>query len=122
MTTARIPRDAFASTDTVGVQVGNHHVVVTLTDDGPFAYADRCPHRGAPMLAGGRIVSSLRADGGRLELGAPRSHVRCPWHKWDFELATGRCAVDPRLRLRTYTTWTDGDEIVVALTRAADDR
>ena len=112
---ARLQRDAFASSPSLTVQIGRLRVVVTLTERGPFAYADRCPHRGAPMLAGGRIVTPLVPGGDRLVLGRPESHVRCPWHKWDYDLETGTCAVDPRLRLRTYPAWIDGDEVVVSI-------
>ncbi len=117
MTTVRIPRDAFEASATVGVQLGKHQVVVALTEQGPLAYLDRCPHRGAPMLAGGRIVSGLTPENGRLRSDGSMLHVRCPWHKWDFDMRSGRCAVDPRLRLRTYAAWYDGDEIVVSLER-----
>jgi nitrite reductase (NADH) small subunit len=43
------------------------------------------------------------------------SLVRCPWHKWDFDIATGRCVVDARLRVRRYTARIDGEELVVSL-------
>ena len=112
---ARVQRDAFASARSVPVQIGAHRIVVTLTDRGPFAYADRCPHRGAPMLAGGRIVTGLVEGDGRLVSGPLGSQVRCPWHKWDYDLETGKCVVDPRLRLRTYRSWCEGDEVVVSI-------
>jgi hypothetical protein len=32
-----------------------------------------------------------------------------------FEIATGRCAVHPRLRVRRYQVRTEGDELVVSL-------
>jgi nitrite reductase (NADH) small subunit len=118
MTTSRsvrVPRDAFASTSSVPVEISGHRVVVTLTDQGPFAYADRCPHRGAPLLSGGQIVTPIVAGADRLMPGPTRSHVRCPWHKWDYDLQTGRCAVDARLRLRTYPAWTEGDDVVVSI-------
>jgi nitrite reductase/ring-hydroxylating ferredoxin subunit len=41
--------------------------------------------------------------------------VRCPWHKWDFDIATGRCVVDAKLRVRRYAAWVDGEELVVSL-------
>lgn len=115
----RVRRAAFESKPSVPVEVNGHRVVVTLTRHGPFAYADRCPHRGAPLSAGGRIVTPLAQDGHDLVLGEPESHVRCPWHKWDYDLETGRCAVDPRLRLRTYPAWIDGDEVVVSMDRSS---
>ena len=48
--------------------------------------------------------------------------MRCPWHKWDFDIATGRCAVDARLRVRRYPVRVEGEELVVSLdaARAAD--
>jgi nitrite reductase/ring-hydroxylating ferredoxin subunit len=38
-----------------------------------------------------------------------------PWHKWDFDIATGRCPVDARLRVRRYAVRVEGDEVVVTL-------
>ena len=28
--------------------------------------------------------------------------LRCPWHQWPFEIETGRCLVDPKVRVKTY--------------------
>jgi nitrite reductase (NADH) small subunit len=114
---ARVHRAAFESKRSVPVRLNGHRIVVTLTESGPFAYADRCPHRGAPLLMGGRIVTPLVKRADALVLGESASHVRCPWHKWDYDLRTGRCAVDSRLRLRTYAAWIDGDEVVVSMER-----
>ena len=41
--------------------------------------------------------------------------VRCPWHKWDFDIASGRCEVDARLRVRRYAVRVEGCELVVSL-------
>jgi nitrite reductase/ring-hydroxylating ferredoxin subunit len=41
--------------------------------------------------------------------------IRCPWHLWEFEIATGRCLVDARMRVKTYpTTIEDGWVVVYA--------
>ena len=45
--------------------------------------------------------------------------MRCPWHKWEYEISTGRCLVDERLRVRTYAVALDGEEVVVSLDRPA---
>jgi nitrite reductase/ring-hydroxylating ferredoxin subunit len=38
----------------------------------------------------------------------------CPWHRYEFDLATGRCVADPaRLRVATYRIEVEGDEIAV---------
>ncbi|MGD9796601.1 MAG: DUF2231 domain-containing protein [Acidimicrobiia bacterium] len=54
-------------------------VVVTGTEHGPVALADRCTHLGGPLHEGTRI------DG----------CVRCPWHGSRFRLADGRVALGP---------------------------
>ena len=44
--------------------------------------------------------------------------VRCPWHKWDFDIASGRCAVDARMRVRRYPVRVEGDDLIVSLDAA----
>jgi nitrite reductase (NADH) small subunit len=94
-----------------GLRVGLFRVAGEL-----HALADRCPHRGAPLCAG-RVTAPIGYDAGVLTVGPQASVVRCPWHKWEFDIATGRCLVDERLRVRRYAVRVDGDEIVVALDR-----
>jgi len=78
------------------------------------ALADRCPHRGAPVCAG-MVTTPVHSDGARIVAGPPHSTVRCPWHKWEFDIATGRCLVDERLRIRRYAVRVDEHELVVSL-------
>ena len=98
--------------DVGGVRVGLFRV------GGDFhALADRCPHRGAPLCSG-RVATPIAYEDGRLTVGPSGSVLRCPWHKWEFEIASGRCLVDERLRVRRYAVRADGDELVVSLDRA----
>ena len=39
--------------------------------------------------------------------------LRCPWHLWEFEIASGQCLVDPRMRVRTYPVTIEQGQIVV---------
>ena len=39
--------------------------------------------------------------------------LRCPWDQWSFDIASGRCLVNPRIRAKTYPVKIDGDDIVV---------
>lgn len=54
-------------------------------DGRPVAHADRCPHRGASLSAGGRLVSSP-ATGERC--------LVCPYHMFHFD-RTGKCVLQP---------------------------
>jgi nitrite reductase/ring-hydroxylating ferredoxin subunit len=57
---------------------------------------------------------------GAVVLGTPNAVVRCPWHKWEFDIPTGRALSAARLRVRRYDVQMRGDEIVVSLGRPAD--
>jgi 3-phenylpropionate/trans-cinnamate dioxygenase ferredoxin subunit len=98
------------------LEVGGQRVGLYRVGDELYALADRCPHRGAPICSG-RIATPIEAEGDVLVLGQPRSVLRCPWHKWEFDIATGRSLVDDRLRVRTYAVRLEGEHVVVALDR-----
>lgn len=51
-----------------------------------FACGAACPHEDGPLAEGW-----LEGDA-----------VVCPWHGFDFELATGRCRVDADLAIPVY--------------------
>jgi nitrite reductase/ring-hydroxylating ferredoxin subunit len=78
----------------------------------------------------GRSVAVFNAGGGRFyACGAVCPHedgplaegwlegqaAVCPWHGFDFDLATGRCLVDPGLAIAVYSVRVAGDLIEVDL-------
>jgi nitrite reductase/ring-hydroxylating ferredoxin subunit len=47
------------------------------------------------------------------EYGRDGEIVRCAWHGWEFDIATGRALVDPHVRARTYpVTVADGNVVM----------
>jgi 3-phenylpropionate/trans-cinnamate dioxygenase ferredoxin subunit len=120
---ARIPAHAAPAVGEVRLlEVGRHRIGVFRIEDEFYALADRCPHRGAPLCSAGEVATPIEASGETLTIGPPLSVVRCPWHKWDFEIRTGQCTVDPRLRVRRYVVRSEGGDLVVSLdARAADE-
>lgn len=98
------------------LELDGHRIGLYCVSGTLHALADRCPHRGAPLCAG-RIATPIETDGGTPTLGPRNSIVRCPWHKWEFEIATGRSLVDERLRVRRYAVHLDGEHVVVTLDR-----
>ena len=73
-------------------------VIVTVRDrevgifnvDGEFhAILNRCPHRGGELCKGD-VLGLVTADvPGDLHLDASKKFIVCPWHGWEFDLATG---------------------------------
>jgi nitrite reductase/ring-hydroxylating ferredoxin subunit len=98
------------------VEIRHHRVGVMRVGDEFHALADRCPHRGAPLCSAGEVVTDIRrAADGSLTLGEQGALIRCPWHKWDFEIATGRCPADAKMRVRRYAVRREGGDLIVSL-------
>ncbi len=113
---ARIPlASAPAPGERRMLEVGGRRVGLYRVGEELHALADRCPHRGAPLCSSGKVVTAIELRDGRPALGPAGALVRCPWHKWDFDIASGRCEVHPRLRVRRYAVRVDGDDVVVSL-------
>jgi len=97
----------FAEGDRVIVEVAGREVGVFRHQGGFVAYENTCLHQGGPACEGmlvGKVEAVLAPDrsvaGERFS--ADVKHVVCPWHGWEYELATGVCAADRRLRLRRF--------------------
>ena len=113
---ARLPlAEAPAEGERRLVELAGHTIGVFRVDGAFYALADRCPHRAAPLCSSGEVVNDVEGFGDAVLVGRKNALVRCPWHKWDFDIVTGRCVVDAKLRVRRYPAWVDGEELVVSL-------
>jgi nitrite reductase (NADH) small subunit len=65
----------------------------------PLALDNVCPHRGGPLAEGviehGKIV--------------------CPWHRWEFDLATGQATQSAAVKAMTYPLRLQGDDLLVEI-------
>jgi nitrite reductase (NADH) small subunit len=76
-----------------------------------FAVRNRCPHRGAPLCAGTVGGTFLPSAPNEYRYGMENRVLRCPWHGWEFDLATGKSLFQPdEVRVKVYrVTVEDGD-------------
>ena len=97
------------------ILVGRREIVVVNSGETLFAVFNRCPHQQAPLSAGSLAGAVLpTATVGERRYGMELAVLRCPWHKYEFDLSTGRCLADPdRLRVAIYDVREEGDEIAV---------
>jgi nitrite reductase/ring-hydroxylating ferredoxin subunit len=90
-------------------------VVVTHAPEGTYrAVRGICAHQGG--LLGEGVLSWLVSSGGEpgtYALSRRAEILRCPWHSYEYDVATGRCLTDPKLRLRTYPVRVEGSDIVI---------
>ena len=83
------------------VSVGGREIGVFCIRERFYAVRNRCPHQGAPLCAGRvfpRIVSESPGEFALDEAGAPL--LVCPWHGWQYDVATGQSywPGDPRVK------------------------
>lgn len=83
-----------------------------------YAVRNICPHKQGPLCMG-ELTGYYSADGPpsvpgtELIFDNDGEVLRCPWHFWPFEVATGQCLVDPNMRVKTYPIKIDGEDIIV---------
>lgn len=85
-------------------KLGTLEVGVFRLQDKVVAWENRCPHAGGPVCQG-RIYRKVEEVLGedRKSLGLRFSQtpqIVCPWHGFEFDVATGRHPGDPKVRLR----------------------
>lgn len=83
-----------------------------------YAYENLCLHQGGPACEGvimhkveEEIAPDRRFRG--LRFSADEVHFVCPWHGYEYDLKTGECAGDRRLRLKSYKVAQRADEVYI---------
>ena len=73
---AETARKAVPLHGVIKVFINEKSVCLTRTEKGIFAFNEHCPHQGASILRGGHSNE--------------KNQVVCPWHRFCFDLETGR--------------------------------
>jgi nitrite reductase (NADH) small subunit len=79
------------------VQLNEKAIALAQVDGKFFAINGICMHQGGPLGEGvmsGKIVS-------------------CPWHAWEYDVTTGKLAMNPDHGVECYPVEVRGDEIYV---------
>lgn len=85
--------------------------------DGQFrAVLNHCPHEGAPICDGSVRGTTLPSVPGTFQWGRENEILACPWHGWEFSLASGQCLTDRR-RLAIFPTEVADDGSIFVLMR-----
>lgn len=82
-----------------------------------YAYSNYCVHSGGPACEGlliNRVVDIIAPD--RTYRGQTFSddlHFVCPWHGYEYDMRTGECVGDRRLKLKKFDVVQRGDDVFV---------
>ena len=85
------------------VEAAGRPIVVFNVGGRLFAVSNRCPHAGGSLVHG-KLVGLLEAsEPGSYRYSRKGEIVKCPWHGWEFDLATGKSRCDPeKVQVRAY--------------------
>lgn len=97
-----LPADELAEGKQRIVEVAGKEVGVFYEGGRYFAVLNFCPHAGAPICRGWVEGAVVADDAGRLAYDHDRRILRCPWHHWEFDLATGKAVAPVKQKIRTY--------------------
>lgn len=93
----------FPKNGLVRVTLGGRNVVVARHEDRFYAFTDTCPHQSAPLGCGDYGPTVLPGGPDEFQYGLPGRVIRCPWHKWEWDVSTGRSiGGTTKKRLPTY--------------------
>lgn len=105
------------------VDIAGREVGVARQGDQFRAYENKCLHQGGPVCDGrliGKVEANLAPDmtvhGERFS--DTEMHIVCPWHGYEYDLKTGKCAADAELRLRSFPVSVVGNDVYVQIADA----
>jgi nitrite reductase/ring-hydroxylating ferredoxin subunit len=108
----------FSDGDRRVVFVGDNEIGVFRHEGEFHAYSNFCLHQGGPACEGltiAKVEERLRPDKTSIGLyfSEDEMHFVCPWHGMEYDMRTGECVSDRKLKLKRYKVLQKGDELYV---------
>jgi nitrite reductase (NADH) small subunit len=109
--------DEFLVGDRRIVSAGRWGVGVFNVNGAFHALNNVCPHAGGPLCLG--AVTGTTQSNGPHELQWVRDGeiLRCPWHKWEFDIATGRTLTEPFQSVQTFPVTVENGSVILEFDR-----
>ena len=80
------------------VEAGGKTIAVFNCGGTFYAIDNTCKHRGGPLGEGSLSGTT----------------VTCPWHGWEYDVASGACAMDASVKVQRFDVKVDGDDVLVS--------
>lgn len=85
-----------------------------------YAISNYCPHQGAELCRGAVSGTNLQSRVYEYVYGRDQEIIRCPWHRWEFDIKTGTSLFDDKVRIRCYQVKEEEGEVKIVFAEAAD--
>jgi nitrite reductase/ring-hydroxylating ferredoxin subunit len=80
-----------------------------------YAVKNRCPHAGAELCRGTLHGTHRPGVPHAFDPAFDGRILRCPWHGWEFDLASGKGLYDEKARVATYRVEVEDGNIYIFL-------
>jgi nitrite reductase/ring-hydroxylating ferredoxin subunit len=110
--------DEFEDRDRKIIAQGDLEIGIFRVNGDFYAYENNCVHQGGPICQGKILnkVEEVLADDKTskgLKFSETDVHIVCPWHGYEYNLATGRHPGDKNVRLKPYQVKVSDGEVYV---------
>jgi nitrite reductase/ring-hydroxylating ferredoxin subunit len=97
------------------VSAANREIGVVRWGDCLYAVRNICPHEAGELCKGKLEPYIQQASEWSIETDLKRPILSCPWHRWEFDVATGTALVDPTQRVATYPVEVEDGRVLVEI-------
>jgi nitrite reductase/ring-hydroxylating ferredoxin subunit len=102
----------------VMVRLDGRDVFVFEREGRYYAFENTCRHMGGPVGEGiliGKVEAVLDEHRQQIRerFSTTEIHLVCPWHGWEYDIETGECAANRRIRLHRYEAVQRGEDVYV---------
>src|ERR1700691_3162664 len=100
------------------VFVGDNEIGVFRHEGEFYAYSNFCLHQGGPACEGltiAKVEERLRPDKTSMGLffAEDEMHFVCPWHGMEYDMRTGECVSNRKMKLKKYKVLQKGEDVYV---------
>ena len=106
--------DDVAAGQMLAARAGMTPVVLIRTSAGKLhGLVDRCIHQGGPLSRGRLQPATVGDRPGEYREDDGQAIVKCPWHGFEFDVATGCALFDARRRVRPLRVREESGRVLV---------
>jgi nitrite reductase/ring-hydroxylating ferredoxin subunit len=95
----------FQNGDRKIVDVNGKSVGIFRVDDQFYAIRNRCPHQWGPLCLGDFAPRAVSSGPGDVHMDDGPPLLACPWHGWEYDIATGQSFMGPGRGLAPALTY-----------------
>ena len=99
------------------VRVAGREVGIFNLEGTFHALKNVCAHQGARVCLGKIVGTTLPSEVYEFTFGLEGQILRCPWHEWEYDIATGEAVFDPNVKIVRYPVEIIDGAVVVTIAR-----